>query len=247
MANHKFHYFIRRSHRVLGICIGIQFLAWTFGGLYFSWSDMDEVHGDYELSHENRLPEWDSLVVPTGVIDSIQFVRPWDILTGVKMINIKDHPYWQITFMDGKVEEHKDIYYLCDAITGKVRSSLSEQEAVELALNRYLGKGKVESVEHLTATSKTHEYREQSLPAYAVTFEDARHTTIYVASEAGVITKVRNRPWRQFDFLWMMHTMDYTSRDNISNLLLRIFSIFGIVTVASGITLFFVSLKQRRT
>lgn len=30
--------------------IGIQFLAWTLGGLYFSWSDMDEVHGDYEKS-----------------------------------------------------------------------------------------------------------------------------------------------------------------------------------------------------
>lgn len=246
MTNPKFHYFIRRSHRVLGICIGIQFLAWTFGGLYFSWSDMDEVHGDYELSHEDHLPEWDTLVMPTTMIDSIQFVRPWDILTGIKMINIMEHPYWQITFMDGKAEEHRDIYYLCDGISGTIRAPLTEQEAIEIATSRYLGKGNFESVEQITSISKVHEYREQPLPAYAVTFDDQRHTTIYVASEAGIITKVRNRPWRQFDFLWMMHTMDYASRDNISNLLLRIFSIFGILTVMSGLVLFFVSLKKKK-
>ena len=37
---------IRKTHRYLGLFIGIQFLAWTISGLYFSWTDLDEIHGD---------------------------------------------------------------------------------------------------------------------------------------------------------------------------------------------------------
>ena len=37
---------IRKTHRYLGVFIGLQFLAWTVSGLYFSWTDLDEIHGD---------------------------------------------------------------------------------------------------------------------------------------------------------------------------------------------------------
>ena len=33
---------IRKTHRYLGLFIGLQFLAWTISGLYFSWTDIDE-------------------------------------------------------------------------------------------------------------------------------------------------------------------------------------------------------------
>jgi hypothetical protein len=36
----------------------------------------------------------------------------------------------------------------------------------------------------------------------------------------------------------MMHTMDYQGRDNFNNLVLRAFSVLGLVTVLSGFTLF---------
>jgi uncharacterized membrane protein len=44
----------------------------------------------------------------------------------------------------------------------------------------------------------------------------------------------------------MMHTMDYEGRDKIGNTLLRVFSIFGLVTVMSGFALYFVSTKRLR-
>ncbi len=37
---------IRKAHRYLGLIIGVQFLAWTVSGLYFSWTDIDQIHGD---------------------------------------------------------------------------------------------------------------------------------------------------------------------------------------------------------
>lgn len=42
------HYYIRKTHRWLGVIFGIRFLLWTIGGLYFSWSNMDDVHGDFQ-------------------------------------------------------------------------------------------------------------------------------------------------------------------------------------------------------
>ena len=38
---------IRKAHRYLGLFLGIQFLFWTISGLYFSWTDLDEIHGDH--------------------------------------------------------------------------------------------------------------------------------------------------------------------------------------------------------
>lgn len=67
-----------------------------------------------------------------------------------------------------------------------------------------------------------------------------------MASELGTVQKFRNSKWRIVDFLWMMHTMIYKSRDHIGNWLLRAFSIFGLVTVVSGFALFFVSAKWGR-
>ena len=43
---------IRKTHRYLGLIIGIQFLAWTVSGLYFSWTDLDEIHGDQFINTE---------------------------------------------------------------------------------------------------------------------------------------------------------------------------------------------------
>lgn len=114
-----------------------------------------------------------------------------------------------------------------------------------MAKSGYSGKGTVISVESLTETNGHHEYREAPLPAVAVTFDDPRGTTVYVATELGTVQKHRNRPWRRFDFLWMLHTMDYTGRDNITNWLLRIFSVFGLATVTSGFVLFFISRKKQ--
>ena len=145
----KSKYYIRKTHWWLGLIIGIQFLAWTLGGLYFSWSDIDEVHGDYA--------------------------------------------------------------------SGILRPPLNKKEAIAVAQNGYAGKAAILSTEYLTEVGSHHEYPEDPLPAVAVTSDDARHTTVYVSTEHGTVQKFRNRPWRQFDFLWMLHTMDYAGRDNITN------------------------------
>lgn len=245
MVNPLLHYRIRRIHRFLGVVIGVQFLMWTLGGLYFSWSDMDEVHGDYELNHSFLLPVSHNILFPSVILDSLRKSGLIDSLTDIKLTGILNRPYWQTTYQITNNDVHQKKTLLWDAVTGTLKPPLREEEAVEVARRQYLGNGELSSVAYITETGKHHEYREQPLPAYVITFDDSRHSTFYVSSELGTVTKNRNQPWRQFDFLWMMHTMDYTGRDNITNWLLRAFSIFGLATVASGFTLFFVSRKKK--
>jgi putative intracellular protease/amidase len=60
-----------------------------------------------------------------------------------------------------------------------------------------------------------------------------------------MVHSIRTNQWRIFDFLWMLHILDFESRDNINNWLLRLFSVLGLVTLLSGYWLFFVSRRRR--
>ena len=234
---------VRKIHRWLGVVLGVQFFLWTIGGLYFSWSNMDEVHGDHKKAHIHPLSADLNLTNPQAVINKIKQKDTVNYVFDIRLIQILRHPVYQIIYS----QEHdrgKKIQ-LADAQTGELRSALSEKEAVKVAEKTFSEEATIKQVEYITNTSGHHEYRTQPLPAYAITFESPSNTTVYVASELGTVQKFRNNKWRIFDFLWMMHTMDYQTRDNLSNWLLRAFSVFGLLTIASGFTLFFVSNKKR--
>lgn len=257
MAKSK-HYYIRRSHRYLGVLLGIQFLLWTLGGLYFSWSNMDEIHGDLHRNEAPLIASDIALVSPSVVLDNIRKAHKIDSIVSIQLIEVLGKPMYQvrcITAMDHSKMDHSKMghememplmNHLADAATGVVRGPLTKEEAVAMARARFKGEAVVKEVNYLTRVDSHHEYRESPLPAYVVTFDHPSRTHVYVASELGVVTKFRNAKWRIFDFLWMMHTMDYQGRDKIGNTLLRIFSIFGLVTVFSGFALYFVSSKRLR-
>lgn len=46
MTKAKAHKLIRKILRYLGVIFGIQFLFWTLGGLYFSWTNIKEIRGE---------------------------------------------------------------------------------------------------------------------------------------------------------------------------------------------------------
>ena len=241
----KWHLRIRRIHRYLGIILGIQFLMWTIGGLYFSWSNIDEIHGDFQKKEVPLLSSQFDLVSPKLVIENIRKIKRVDSLVDIRLVQILGTPFYQVIFISAEnpLGKHHQTIQLADAITGALRNPLTKDEAVQVASQRFNGEPKVKSVEYLTSTNTHHEYRGSPLPAYAITFNHASNTVVYVASELGTVQKFRNSKWRIFDFLYMMHTMDYQSRDNFNNLLLRIFSLFGLVTVMSGFILFWASSK----
>ncbi len=242
------HLLLRKSHRYLGFFIGIQFLAWTISGLYFSWNNIDDVHGDNMRKNPTFVSAAASFVSPDVALKNLKQASQVDSLYSVNLINVAGKPTYQIVYFSGHSGEghHLHTYYaLADASTGELRGPISREEAALIAKDHLITSATVTGVVKIERTDDHHEYRESPLPAWAVTFENPK-CTVYISAERGTFQRIRHDQWRMFDFLWMTHTMGYESRDNFNNWLLQIFSVFGLITVVSGFALFIVSSKTLR-
>ena len=71
---------IRKSHRYLGIFLGIQFILWTVSGMYFSWTDLDEIHGDHYKRETVHKPGFEGLM-GTDQLELKQPVQNLELLT----------------------------------------------------------------------------------------------------------------------------------------------------------------------
>lgn len=234
--------FVRKIHRYLGLFIGIQFLGWTISGLYFSWNDIDDVHGDHMRSNPHGIPADVALVSPEVPLQKLRATTTVDSIYSIQLISIVGKPFYQIQYFSGHaggIHPHTH-WKLADAASGELRGSLTPDEAVSIAEDHLVASAKAMDVTLIENTDMHHEYRENPLPAYAISFATP-NCTVYISAERGTFQTIRHDQWRGFDFLWMFHTMDYQSRDDFNNWLLRIFSVFGLLTVLSGFTLYCVS------
>ena len=214
---------IRKAHRYLGIFIGIQFIMWTVSGLYFSWTDLDEIHGDHFKKEKPIHSAFSELRSPTNLVPDLK-------VTSVKLQEISGEPYYYI---------NDEI--LMDARSGEKIKEINKKQALDIA-SRYMKNDlEVSGIERIIETGKHHEYRERLLPAYVISYKTDENLKAYVGALTGNFNTVRHQDWRWFDFLWMTHTMDYEGRDDFNNLLLRAFSLLGLITVLSGFLLWYVS------
>lgn len=243
----SWHLRIRKTHRYLGLFIGIQFLLWTVGGLYFSWSNLDAIHGDHLKRPVGALPMSLSLVSPSVPMQTLRQLPGVDSLVSIQLVDILGKPTYQLAYSMQHGSHSMTHTQLADAQTGALRQPLSQSEAMAIAQQRFSGPSTIEHVQYLTTTNGHHEYRKKPLPAYAITFRQPAHATVYVAAQLGTVQSVRTDPWRVFDLFWMLHTMDYEGRDDMNNSLLRAFSILGLLTITSGFALYFVSSPSFRS
>lgn len=214
---------IRKAHRYLGIFLGLQFLMWTISGIYFSWTDIDEIHGDHFRKAQVHPATFSNL-------KGIEALIPNTLVSSLQLKDIAGEPYY---FINEKNLVH--------AINGDQRSGITEAEALKIAQKHMLESLQVTGVEKITTTGNHHEYRSGKLPAYVISYAGPDNIKAYISVEDGSFRSVRYRDWRWFDFLWMTHTMDYETRDDFNTTLLRAFSLLGLITVFSGFVLWFIS------
>ncbi|MFP2994336.1 PepSY domain-containing protein [Spongiivirga sp. MCCC 1A20706] len=223
MVNRHTAKWIRKSHRYLGIFLGLQFLMWTISGIYFSWTDIDAIHGDHFKNMEHQPQAFTGLIAPSAL----------KLENGINSIEIRDInnvPYYWVNQNQ-----------LFNALDGKVKSSITKDEALYIAGNRIKKELQVNDVAFIEKVDTHHEYREKLLPAYVISYEGHENLKAYVSAVDGKFQTVRHRDWRIFDFLWMTHTMDYEGRDDFNTTVLRAFSLLGLITVLSGFLLWYIS------
>jgi len=224
---------LRRVHRWVSVMFGVQVLFWVLGGLYFAWTDIESIRGADLRAEPRPLRLTGDWVSPAAF-------RTADEIASLDVVRIGDHQYYRMRPVDGEP-------LLVDVLTGRPRAELDRTEAETLARASFLPEADVASVDYLTDADvgAHHEYRDQPLPAWRVAFDHSSGTRVYVAAREATVQAHRNRSWRIFDFLWMLHTMDFLGRDDINNPLLRTFSLIALAIVLSGFWLW--GLTRRRT
>ena len=132
---------------------------------------------------------------------------------------------------------------LADAASGAALAPLGRAQVEALARAAYLGDGKLRAAEWLTTSPR--EVGGRPAPLWAVHFDDMVSTTLYYSPYSGELVTRRHALWRWFDFVWMLHIMDYEEREDVNNGLLRTGTIAAFAMTLSGVWLLALWLRKR--
>lgn len=209
---------VRNTHKYLSFFISIQLLLWTISGIYFAFNKIENVRGEqYRL----QLPSNHSF-------KNIEFEIPEATSAVVKKRLDK-------TIIAAST--NAGMRYFDEA--GDPLKKISSDEAKQIvAKNTLLNPI---AVEEINESKKGSEYRGRQLPIYKVITRNVndKEVNAYLNIFSGDIVAIRSAQWRIWDLMWGFHIMDWQERDNIDNLLLKIFSILALISSLSGILLFF--------
>ena len=211
-------FIVRNTHKYLSFFISIQLLLWTVSGIYFAFNKIENVRGEqYRLN------------------------QPADILLGELSFSIPDATDVNIKKRLGDtivIASTKSGMRYLDT-NGNPVNHITSDEA--MAIVEQATTLQPQRVEQVNDSSRGSEYRGRALPIYRVITKNANDAEInvYVNIYSGDISAIRSVQWRIWDLMWGFHIMDWVERDNIDNILLKIFSILALVSSLTGVLLFF--------
>ena len=211
-------FLVRKTHRYLSILISIQLLLWTISGIYFAFNQIELVRGE-----QYRLPQ----------VFSVDLKKVNVVLDSVKSIQVARRIGEEILI----VRKEAGTEYL--NLEGDALEKLSGEQATNI----------VSSVTSLTPLSAKEinepepgsEYRGRNLPLYKVATKDQenKQINVYVDAISGQVVAIRSEQWRLWDLMWGLHIMDWETRDEINNWLLKLFSVLALISSLTGVLIFF--------
>ena len=209
---------VRNTHKYLSFFISIQLLLWTISGIYFAFNKIENVRGEqYRLQSPSN-----------HSFKNIEFEIPEATSAVVKK---------RLDQTIIAASTNAGMRYFDEA--GDPLKKISSDEAKQIvAKNTLLNPI---AVEEINESKKGSEYRGRQLPIYKVITRNVndKEVNAYLNIFSGDIVAIRSAQWRIWDLMWGFHIMDWQERDNIDNLLLKIFSILALISSLSGILLFF--------
>ena len=221
----------RKIHKWIALVVAIQAVFWTLTGIYMTAVHIDIIHGD-------RLVK-PTAVAPMALEGLVEPARLSQIIPGLKSARLDlqvGQPVYVVEAEGGQA--------LFDARTGTKLSPITEEQARTRAVALFAESGRVVSTEFITKAPL--EVQTRPVPLWRVEFDGAWHPTFYISPYTGELVTRRHDLWRTFDFMWMLHIMDYDDRQDMNNILLRIFTWMSVVTSASGAWLLLYSFRRRR-
>lgn len=221
VSKRNFFRYLTRAHKWAGLVLGIQIFLWFVSGFIMSLFPINEVRG----RHLVQVPEVSLLAENLIPIELAMSLYEGQI-SGAKLISAAGHPAYVLFGNKGE--------QIIDAATGKAWAELTQRDIQNVAKLLYKGEGEIGQLEKLLVAPR--EYR-GPLPVWQITYEDKNKTRIYLDANTAELKAVRTRIWRVFDFMWMLHIMDYKERENFNTWWLRLFSGAAILFAISGLSL----------
>lgn len=216
-----------RVHKWIALVVGIQLLAWSASGLFMTVVPISQVRGEHNI----RKPETVDLRAANVIPIASTLARvPVGKVARVELRTLAGRPVYEVA-LDGSSS------LLLDARTGAVLSPITEAHAIEIATADFAGVGRPSNVTLITEKPPI-EFR-GDLPVWQIGFDDTDATNIYVSAATGKVTARRSTTWRIYDFLWSLHIMDYSERDNFNNPLVITAAAIAFALAASGFVLLF--------
>lgn len=229
-SNMNLPFWVRRAHKWIGLVIGVQALLWMVSGVYMTAISLEVIHGDH-MAHVFDEP----LDHQSERIDLEQLTRLHPGFESIKLKKFLGKEVYELK-QDGKAR-------LVDAKTGTLLSPLPREQIVARAKDIFQGEAEIREVTWITQAPQ--EVAKRPVPMWAVRFDDRADSTLYFSPSTGDLLARRHNLWRWFDFLWMLHIMDYDTRDDVNNSLLRVAAGVGLLFALSGAWLVFYSFRRR--
>jgi len=223
-------FWVRRTHKWIGLVIGVQALLWMLSGVYMTVISLDVIHGDH-LAHVFNEP----LDRGRDRLDVAQLARLQPGFESFKLKKFLGREVYELR-TGGKAS-------LVDAQTGALLSPLPREQIVARARDIYQGEAEIREVTWITQAPQ--EVARRPVPMWAVRFDDRANSTLYFSPDTGDLLARRHDLWRWFDFLWMFHIMDYDTRSDVNNSLLRVAAGAGLLFALSGAWLVVYSFRRR--
>ena len=210
-------FLVRNIHKYLSFLISIQLFLWTVSGIYFAFNKIENVRGEQYREESNF---------------NVDFSKLNFEIDGAQNIRVTDRMDQEILVVDGIYgREYLDF-------DGKDVEQLNAEEAKTLSAKHT--SLIPESVELVTENIVGSEFRGRALPIYRVKSVNdvGEGINVYLNVYTGEVEAVRSVQWQIWDLMWGFHIMDWETRDDIDNLLLKIFSILALISSITGVLLF---------
>lgn len=223
----------RTLHKWIGLFVGLQLLIWLSTGLYMVVVDIDFIHGDSLVKNMQQ-----TISVPVSSRVRIADLRnQYPDATHIGLQTVMNDTFYTVTTADQR--------YLVDPRNAEVVSPLGEETAREIARFHFNGKAAISRATLITSSPPA-EIQTRRLPLWRIDFDDRFSSSFYVDPYTGKLATRRHRYWRIFDFMWMLHIMDYDQRSDAHNLLLKVAEFSGLTFSMTGLWLLFYSFSGRR-
>lgn len=219
-----FYQWNRLLHKWMGLVLTIQLLFWIGGGTVMSSLDIDEVHGDH-LHHQQ------TLALP---VDQYQYSLQTVLMSyttvpkQVKFISVKGEPVYKL---------EGDATHYVSALSGQPMPALTSEDIKTIATALFTRTAPVAGMVELEKLPM--EARPLKPPMWRVDFADSDNTTFYIHPVSGELLRVRSDIWRLFDFVWMLHIMDYEEREDFNHPLLLAFAVSALLFTFTGMVMLY--------